>query len=76
MLATDHTVRIRTADLPVKPLPTNDVDGKTVRVRRADPPTNTLPKAASGFDGKTVRLRPVDLSSARSPSRCGSAMPI
>ena len=77
MLATDHTVRIRTADLPVKPLPNNDVDAKTTRVRRAEPSTKMLPKAVSGFDGKTVdSARSICRSSARSPRRCGSVMPI
>ena len=62
MLATDHTVRIRTADLPVKPLPTNAGDeAKTTRLRPVDLTKKTPPKAISGFDGKTVRLRPADL---------------
>ena len=68
MFATDQTVRMRTLDLPVKPIPPSTIDNapaadnepKTTRLRLVDA-TKMLPKAISGFDGKTVRLRPVDL---------------
>lgn len=50
---TDETVRMRTADLPRKPLATH--------VPSPDVPRNALPKPVSGFDGKTVRLRPVEI---------------
>ena len=82
MLATDQTVRMRSLDLPVKPVPANVGDDKTVRVRANAPavkpvkPAKPLPPALSGFDNsKTVRERVVDLAVKPLPSAIADRIP-
>ena len=58
----DTTVRLRTADLPLQPLPTiTGPEGGTVRIPTSRVPMTPLPKAVSAFDGETVRLRPIEV---------------
>lgn len=57
----EQTVRMRSADLRVKPLPAPGSEAKTTRLRAADITVKALPKAISGFDGMTERLRPANL---------------
>lgn len=66
MLASDETVRLRSANLPLKPLPSaiEETDSKTVRHRLANLPALPLPEptVVIGKVANTVRQRYINLN--------------
>ena len=66
MLASDETVRLKPADLPLKPLPSpiQETDSKTIRQRIATlPAALPEPTVVIGTVARTVRQRYIDLNS-------------